>query len=738
MSQEKARNALTAVFPNIKSISDFIKDSEGRKRLWSFIDFAARHGLIESKTNEAFNAFILSNSRSSKNESLNDLTMEELINNKEDYLSIRISNKALIDKINALLSKNGIKMPQLSRAMFTRLKKHIADTPRKRDALRSFAFWIGYERSEMGKEWHYETLKDLCCEDSSKIIDNFCGIRMAFSINSRGIIIGQNIVAWMKRTIKNTLMERKDLFNGLTLPKVRNHDLNTFQLDLPNTDQSAIPAAYANTLKKAITIAHQIAIQWMISGFANYNRFFSIGIAAGHFDEINNQLQAILNVKLPEDPVIRLTDYTQQCSKINQIKVILNHIPEEIELFSGEAFKVWWIIELSGFIYWDLVPRIISKGLLGNSSFNSFDLRRQLTIPNRASSLQDNDAINCFLKFPRHQMLGFEIARAFLCKKKISSAIEIINAILRVSPHHQNSRIMRMMLYRLLGGEASNYYLSTLMFRMAENEANYILETLGHTSEDFYYEYGILKLAQLSTAIKVLQQHDKNIFEIRDIRLTTADLITMVNQAEEVIIQGLTVSSPTAERIIHLFLSVQVLKLVILENIKDDGGINQRLTCPNNKIKQHMYGLFISLYNQEFDLETSDITSVLQFVNEIICHNDSLVALEVFKPEQFFNNAVFYWDIIPVRNVAIINATLEMLKKALISANTCALKKDPVYSITNLSGQFISADQFISQINSIIKEIERRYQKKSELEIMDPTSVIGRAEDDLVLMTYYI
>ena len=738
MSQEKARNALTAVFPNIQSISDFIKDSEGQKRLRSFVDFAARNGLIESKTNEAFNSFIQSNTRFSKNESLDDLTLEELINNKEEYLSIRISNKALVDKINALLLKNDIKMPQLSRAMFTRLKKQIADTPRKRDALRSFAFWIGYERSDMGAEWHYETLKDLCLEDSNKIIDKLCGIRMAFSINSRGNIIGQNIVIWMKRTIKNTLMERKDLFNGVTLPKVKNHDLNTFQLDLHNTDQSAIPAAYANTLKKAITIAHQIAIQWMISGFANYNRFFSIGIAAGPFDEVNNQLQAILNAKLPEDPVIRLTDYTQQCTKINQIKVILNHRPKEIELYSGEAFKVWWIIELSGVIYWDLVPRIISEGLLDKGSSNVYNLRRKLTVPNRASSLQDNDAIDCFLKFPRHQMLGFEIARAFLSKKKISAAMEIINVILRVTPHHQNSRIMRMMLYRLLGVEASNYYLSTLMFRMAENEANYILETLGHTSEDYYYEYGMLKLAQLSTAIKELQRHEKNIVEIRDIRLKAADLITMLDQAEEVIIQGLTVSSPTAERIIHLFLSVQVLKFVLLENIKDDGTINQHLTCPNNKIKQHMSGVFISLYQQEFDLETSDVNLVLQYVSELVCHNDSMVALEVFKPEQFFINAVFYWDILPVRNVAVIKATLDMLEKTLKSAKSHALKKDPVYSITNLSGQFISAGQLISQITSLIKEIERRYQKESELETMDPSAIIGGAEDDLVLMTYHI
>lgn len=701
--------------------------------LQSFVDFAARHGLIDAPTNEAFKAFIHKNSRPPINKNLNDLTMEELINNKDELLNIRISNRALIDKINGLIAKNDIKLPQLSSAMFTRLKKQVADTPRKRDALRGLAFWIGYERSDMGDAWHYETLKDLCRDDASKTSYDTCGIRIAFSINSRGNIIGRDIITWMKRTIKNTLSERADLFNQGNPPKLKNHDLTTFQVDLPNTDQIAIPAAYAKTLKEAIATAHQIAIQWMMSGFATYNQFFSIGIAAGYFDEVNNQLQAILNAKLPEDPVIRLTDYARQCAMINQIKVILNHKPKEIELFSGEAFKVWWITELSGMIYWDLVPGIISEKII----LNSTDIRRQLTIPDEANSLQD-DAINHFVKFPHHPMLGFEIVRGLFCRKNFAVALEILNALLRVTPRHLNSRIMRMMLYKFLGSEAPNYYLSDMMFKMAENEANYIRENFSHIGEDFYYEYALLKLARLSAAIKVLRQQNTDIFEIMDIRITASDLITMIKQAEDIIMQGITISSPTAERIIFLFLSVQVLKLVLFENIKKDGGLNPYLTCPNDKIKQHLFGVIISLYQQVLALGSSDFDHVQQFIIELMSHNDSMVALEAFKPAQCFNNALFYWDILPVRNVAIIKETLKMLKKSVQSAKACALKKEHIYSIVSLSGQFVPADQFISQIDSIIKEIEKRYQKASELETMDPVTVIGPADDDLVLMTYHV
>lgn len=52
--KDKAYCALTAVFPNDNSIAEFLKDGENRKRLQSFIDFAARHDLIDTPANEAF------------------------------------------------------------------------------------------------------------------------------------------------------------------------------------------------------------------------------------------------------------------------------------------------------------------------------------------------------------------------------------------------------------------------------------------------------------------------------------------------------------------------------------------------------------------------------------------------------------------------------------------------------------------------------------------------------------
>ncbi len=736
--KEKACSALTAVFPNKKSIADFIKDSEGRKRLESFIDLAARHGLIDTPTHEAFEAFIDVNSRPPFNDVPEDLTMADLIENRRKYFNTRLSNSALTDKINTLLSNHHIKLPQLSSAMFTRLKTQAANTPRRRDALRSFAFWIGHERGAMGNIWHYGTLKGLCRDNTGKTACSPYGIRIAFSINSRGNIIGQDIITWMKHAIKKAFRARNDLFSNGHPPKIKNYDLMTFMVDLPNSDPSAMPSAYGNTLKTAVAIAHQIAIQWMMSGFSTHNRFFSIGLAAGNFEEVNNQLQTILNAKLPEDPVIRLTDYTRQCVVINQIKIIMNHKPEEIELFSGEAFKVWWMIELSGMIYWDLVPGIINENSIDKDYINFWSIKRRLTVSGEVNPLQHNDAISFFVKFPHHPMLGAEVVRALICKKKFSESLEIINALLRVTPLHQNSRIMKMMLYKFLGVEAPDYYLSVMMFTMAEKEAVYILENLSQIGEDFYYEYALLKLAQLSTAIKALRRHGGNVLQIMDLRLEAKGLIALVKQAEEIVMQGVTVSSPTVERISYLSLCVQVLKCVLFENIKDDGRIEGRLICPNEKIKQHIFGVIFSQYQQVLALDASDLNHAMGFINEVIRYYDDVIALEAFKPANYFLLAVFFWDILPVRNVQIIRETLNMLEDAITSVKTLALANKPVYCTANLSGQFVTADQFISQMDAIIKEIEKRYQKAAELEKMDPAAVIGPADDDLVLMTYHV
>lgn len=736
--RKKIINALTAVFPDVESIAGFIEDSESRENLQSFINVAAKHRLIDAPNEDAFKTFIGDNSRSPVNGKLDeDLTFEKLIDNKIDFLNIRLSNRGLTECINTLLSKSNVFLPRLNNTMFSRLKKQSADTPRKRDALRSFAFWIGHERLDLGDEWHYETLYKLCNKVESTV--NYReGIRIAFSISSRGDMIGNDMIRWLKKVLKNILKDRGEVSLQGSWAKVKCHNFTTLYIDLPNTEDRLNSASYRNNIREAISIAHQISIQWTISGFASRNRFLSIGIAAGDFAEVSNHLLPILNVKLPQDPVIRMTDYARQCAMINEMKVILNHTPKEIELFNGETLNVWWVKELWSTLYWELTPDLLNENIFSGDSPYAQRLKHQLMFPNSIDPLPENDedAISVFLKYPHYSALGYEIVRSLYCKKMYQEALEILRILLSINPKHITSRVTRMTIYKIFGVEAVTYTLSNMMFKRAEKEAQYICRNYEEIGEDFYYEHAMVKLAKLSTTIKMLRDNSSR--SKMDGFLITGDmLLTLVDEAEEILMEGLTVSL-TIGRLRYLFNCVQILKIVLKENILSDGNITPQLKCPNGKIKQ--YGLELALstgrfrqHSSNFDLHTFNL-----FVQNLIRTFQESVVLGVFEPAMLFSQAVVYWDILPFRNVGIVKETLKALNKALEVAKEFDKKGEQIFSCVRLTGQLISPEEFIAQVETIVAEIEHRYNTLAAIEKMNPMAEISSDNDDLVLMTFHV
>ncbi len=739
--KKKIHNALTAVFPTRDALSVFSEDSSSRQSLQSFIDLAARHGLIESPDRLEFEAFILANRRPVGNTIADGLTMEELINDKDEHLDIKISNRSLTNKINLLLSKNGIKLPTLNGTMLTRLKKQAADTPRKRDALRSLAFWIGYERSYMGAHWHLETLRSLCLlnqADMKKTVNATSGVRIAFSINSRGSVIGQDITLWLKRTIKKVLSQRPAPLFDAAPAKVKYYDLATYHVDLPNPDGGIIPAAYSPTLKEAIAIAYHLSIQWMISGFAGLSRFCFVGIAAGDFSELNAQLQTILSAKLPDDPPIRLTNYARQAVMINEIKVTLDQISQPAVPAGDASAKVWWIRELSSILYWDLAPGILKGDYLDEDKPPYLKLKRQLLFKSTSDLPPGCDApASVFINFPHHSMLGFEVVRTLFCKNRLMEALEIVNVLLKINPDHVSSRVMRMMIYKIFALDAMNYRLADMMFRRAENEAQYIGADSKQMNEDFYYEYAMLKLARLAVGIKVLRKYPDGL-AAKGLRVTAAELLAHADAAEEILMHGISVSLSVA-RLYYLFYVVHVLKIVLAENVSEDGTFNPRLTCPNNIIKHYMMEVLISSTKyQKYPARMPDINTYHQIITDMMRHYGSAPALDIFKPMLHFSSAIVFWDLMPVRTVAFVLSTLKALKSGIKAAEALASKGELLFSNVSMTGQIVKADAYISQVMALTGEIEKRCKKASELEKMDPAQLIDTKGDDLVLMTYHV
>lgn len=137
--------------------------------------------------------------------------------------------------------------------------------------------------------------------------------------------------------------------------KVKSHDITTLYIDFPREEQGGGLTAYRQCLRSSLSLAHQMAIRWSLSPYATKNRFLSIAVVIGEYAGLDNYLLPLLNAKLPNDPVIRISDTARQGALINDIRVVFCSRPNEISLFNGEALTIWWIESFWSTLYFDFV-----------------------------------------------------------------------------------------------------------------------------------------------------------------------------------------------------------------------------------------------------------------------------------------------------------------------------------------------------------------------------------------------
>jgi len=345
-SRDKSIAALLSVFPNHGAFRKFCEDSSHSKAVESFVAYAAKNNIIEKGDVKILEAFIRQHAHTPDDcTPLNNLNFEALLEKKADLLKMTLSIRALADRINSLIAECRIDLPKVDKSMLSRLKKEPADTIYKQDVLRSLAFWLGHERAELGPIWNYDTLIKLCSE--SKQTANYKeGVRVGFALYSRGDVIDHEIVGWLKKVLKSYIEQSLGQFLYGRWGKIHSHDITTLYIDFPKEVEASDPMSYRQCLKCAISLAHQIAIRWSLSKYCSKNRFLSIAIVAGEYSNLDNYLLPLLNAKLPDDPVIRVSDYARQCLLINDIRVILCQHPTETTLFNGEALTIWWVTAL--------------------------------------------------------------------------------------------------------------------------------------------------------------------------------------------------------------------------------------------------------------------------------------------------------------------------------------------------------------------------------------------------------
>ncbi len=702
----KAMSAILAIFPTMQEYEEFLTGEGADRVLESLIAFAANIGIISDNTRDSFQDWLENNVEHRSNPDLpRNITMEALLDNKEDFLQTGLSGRGLVARINALLDKFDIALPKISNTMLTRIKQEPADTLHKQNVLRSLAFWLGYERSELNLGWNYAALMKIC-HKSDRPVSAKDGVRIGLSLISRGDIIEQDIIIWLKKDLKQFIKEGLTVAPGGQWGAVRVYDITTLYVDFPKEEGIHDLSCYQQGIRNATSVGHQMAVRWALSPFASPKRFLSIGIAAGNFTTLDNYLQPLLSARLPGDPVIRVTDFARQCLLINDIRAIFNNKPKEISLFNGELLSIWWIVGLWSSIYWPFIPGLLKDEAVSNSDLLRTLLDSAYCSRSKIEYQNHTNAVTALMRSPQNTLLGVEISKTLYFRNKLWEALEILRIVLSTNPTNLSARSLRMVIYRDLGSNAIAYSVAAAHFRRAEKEAAFILSNCKALDEDFYVEFAVLRLTQAITNLRFIRkQHGKPVDF--DIHIDPSSVFDFLNAAEDLFEKGMSVS-PRGTRSVYLLICVRILKRILAYDQDICVNPEKPIGIPIEIARKPALDM---LYAMGWLRETAPVEEQLPELDLALLKafqtHDNAVALDTYRPTIYFCFAAVLWDFYPIRSAATGRHTVKILEKAIEIAKKNQKDKLYIYSFTRFHGEMSSLDVFIRQLSDSLAKIER-------------------------------
>lgn len=708
--EQQALSALLATFPSPEAMTLFSEDATNKNAMESFLAFALKNGLIKTKDEKSLQDLIRQHAGPSRELTLPNLSFEELLEKKEEVLKMKLSGRALTDRINSLISEHRIELPKVSNSMLSRLKKEPANTPYKQKVLRSFSFWLGYERGELGLQWNFETLVKLC-GDSKPLKQYKEGARIGFALYSRGDVVDQDIVDWLKTAVKNYIEQSAPHFLYGRWGKVRSHDMTTLHVDLPKEDEAEDPASYHQCLRSAVSLAHQIAIRWALSKHYSKNRFLSIGIAAGDYGNLDSYLLPTLNATLPGDPVIRVTDYVRQCLLINDIRVVLCRRPFETSLFNGETLTLWWVIALWSTLYFDFVPDLLEDRILKNDPASVEALTRVLWPPPddlpRSAETNGLNAVTIFLKFPHNSLLGVEIAKTLFFRRRFWEALEMLRIVLSIDPTHLVARTLRMVLFHNLAIEAPTTAAAEALFERAEYEARFIEKNCVSLSEDFYCDYGTCHQGRAMLMLRHMRQGNGSFSDLQNAEQSRKAVFQALHKAENLFQQGMTVS-PSSVRSAYLLCAVRVIKSILKSDKDIFSNPEKPIDAKPEIVRQTAMDFYLQrgFLRHEFPPLQQHEFLIQSVYSKTKIHDDS-ISSQAYRATSYFGAAVTMWDFIPFsRTVAIAKRTIQLLNDAKDITHSMEIHDLCIYSICRTFIEIINAKTFREYIDNAIKMIE--------------------------------
>jgi len=736
----KVQNAVFSIFPNIDSFDSFIQQKNGLNYSESIIDWAYSKELIHENNRKSFRLFINNNRNEKDNNIFNEIeSFSSFIENLPKYIKIEISAKKLIFNINDFLKNKQINLPEIKDSYITRLKQGKTNGNAQKNTLRALSLWIGYEKPEYGLLYNYENLLSLCNNNKRNKWNKIEGCRLAFGLFSRGGFIDEKTIKWLIEKIENY----QDDFDKHSVGKVKSYNVTTLYIDFykknDEKEQFYHPITFGECVNKAISLSYKLMISWLLSEYNSSKLFLFIGLSAGKFDELDfySHIQGILNEDIPNDPIIRMTDFTRQCVVMNDIRVLTCQTPKEKLIASGEIIKVWWLDSV-WVLYWDFIPDMIKNNVLLSDEKlrNILWVSRNQNQKNQEYKEDKDNAIITFFKSKQNTLLGLEIAKTLFSRKKFIEADEIIRIILSREPKNIIARTLKISILWNKGVTSDTYSKSELYFKSLEKESEYIEEYCKNKYEDHYCEYGLGVLGHATTTIRFIKKGSLSFDKEKN------KILGLLSKAESIFEKAKTLS-PTGSRSIFLLLYTRTLKsLIINDNNFPCDSFNSKSYLQKN------HKTFDTVINEMFSVigwlhpNLKDPKEKLLFYEDrvyqaIKLHDDSTF-LRIYTPGVIFCYAVLLWDFNPFITKQTINAVMGWLKKAKKSAEQLKGQNLCIYSATKLNGENMTVKTFLSHINKCISEltkvIEKKELPKDEFEIIDDVSFKGLK---LCLLNFY-
>jgi tetratricopeptide (TPR) repeat protein len=710
---DKAAAAILSAFPTVECFTLFYQNKHNTPIGDSFIDFAVRNVVINTPDAESLEQFIRTHTDNEfKFRLTGDITFEELLNKKEETLNLNLSLRALCNRINAILTTHRIGLPRVTHSMLMRLKKESLDTDYKMNVLRSIAFWLGYERTELSRKWNFETLVSLFPESgaSQKSDDHTEGVRIGFSLTSRGEVIDHEIIGWLKKNIKSYITEAIGHFLYGKWGKVKAYDITTLYIDFPKEREGGNLVHYMECLKSAVALAHQIAVRWPLSKYYSKNRFLSIAITAGEYGVLENHLLSLLNASLPDDPMIRISDYARHGLLINDIHVILCQKPVEARLFNGESLPIWWITSLWTTHYFDFVSELLHDETLQNTPASIEKLDRLLwpmgSQNAAAGHAGDDNAIATFFKYPHHSLLGVEIAKTLYYRKRCSEAAEILRIVLSINPKDLVARTLRMMLLRNMALDTPSHRTAAAVFRQAIQEADNIREHCDFHTEDFYCEYAIVYLAQAMSTVRHMRTHPDLRENLKEFEKLQQAVYQALDQAKQLFEKGMSVSS-SGTRSSFLLKIAAVLKTMLESDKELFVNPEKPITGGADIFQQESMDVQwqIGYRRSELPVRQQDELVAKITIQKGVIYN-AAISLFSYQPTTLFCNAVALWDFLPVHTVLTAKIVRERIENAIDIARQAEEEKVGIYAFNRTYSEIIPADVYIEHMQKALKIID--------------------------------